>query len=73
MIVSNFKTNYIAQLLFLTIVIIIIGIVVILIYRIIKKDIEVQKESNQEIKKLTEELERYNDIKALDLLKDVNN
>ena len=73
MTLSNFKTNYIAQLLFITILIIVIGIIVVIICNLLKQDIEVQKESNKEMKKLSEELERYNDIRALDLLKDVNN
>lgn len=73
MMLSNFKTNYIAQLLFLTVFIIIIGIIVVIICNVLKKDIEVQKECNNEMKKLSEELERYNDIQGLNLLKDVNN
>ena len=50
MIVSNFKTNYIAQLLFLTVFIIIIGIIIVIICNVLKHDIEVQKESNKEMK-----------------------
>ena len=73
MILSNFKSNYIAQLLFLTVFIIIIGIIIVILCNVLKKDIEGQKECNNEMKKLSEELERYNDIQALNLLKDVNN
>ena len=73
MILSNFKSNYIAQLLFLTVFIIIIGIIIVILCNVLKKDIEGQKECNNEMKQLSEELERYNDIQALNLLKDVNN
>lgn len=73
MIISNFTNNYVMQVLFITIAIIVIGCTIIIIANVLKQDIEVQKESNKEMKKLSEELERYNDIRALDLLKDVNN
>lgn len=73
MIISNFTNNYVMQVLFITIAIIVIGCTIIVIANVLKHDIEVQKESNKEMKKLSEELERYNDIRALDLLKDVNN
>lgn len=73
MIISNFTNNYVMQVLFITIAIIIIGIIIVIICNVLKKDIEVQKECNNKMKKLSEELERYNDIQALNLLKDVNN
>ena len=56
--------SYIQTWLFITILMIIVGIIAILIYHILKKDIETQKEYNRQLEKFSSELERYNDVTA---------
>lgn len=70
--------SYVQTWLFITILMIIVSIIAILIYHILKKDIEAQKEYNKQLEKFNQELERYNDVtaykeacKIYDTLKDV--
>ena len=49
---------------FITILLITVGIIIIFIYHMFKKDIEAQKEYNKQMERFTNELERYNDVTA---------
>lgn len=70
--------TFVFKWLIITILFITISITTIIIYHILKRDIETQKEYNKQMERFTNELERYNDVtaykeacKIYDTLKDV--